>query len=166
MQMADGDSPAFRFPAPEPAQDFLDREQIRPLQERLNALYADQERLILEQQRHRFEAVARHLTEIIRVGRAVSPNEIQVIALLHGEFWVASGTSGFSDLPPFLLKDDYPHPYAHQFRYLAAAGAPAQFIAALVPVVRPLGYEVAIRNLGMAARPAPFVVLIPKENPP
>ncbi len=166
MQIADGDIPAFRFPAPEPVQEFLDREQVRPLQEQLNAFHADQERLILEQQRHRFEAVARHLTEIIRVGQAVSPNEIPVVALLHGEFWVVSGASGLPGLPPFLLKDDYPYPHAHQFRFLAADGAPARFLAALTPVVGPLGYDVAIRNLGMAARPAPYVVLIPKEKAP
>ncbi len=166
MQMADGDIPAFRFPAPEPVKEFLDREKILPLQERLNALYADQERLIHEQQHHRFEAVARHLREIIQVGQVVSPGEIPVIALLHGEFWVASGTSGHSDLPPFLLKDDYPNPHAHQFRFLAADGAPTRFLAALEAAVDPLGYGVAIRNLGMAARPAPYIVLVPKAAAP
>ena len=163
--MAHGDIPAFRLPTPEPVQDFLDREQVRPLLERLNDLQAQQERLVLAQQRQRFEAIGRHLSEIIRVGQAVSPNEILVVALLHGEFWVESVTDELPRLPPFLLKDDYPFPYAHQFRFLPADGAPAQFLQALGPVVRPLGYEPTIRNHGMAARPEPYIVLIPKEMP-
>lgn len=160
--LADGATPTFHFRLPEGPrlEPSLNREGVQPLQEKVREFLAREERLHAIRQRRRFEAIGERLDEIIRVGQLLTPHEIPIMPLLHGEFWADSPEIGC-----FVLKEDYPKRLHPKLRYKATDGAPKEFLEALDTAVKKIGYRATIINHGPSTRPSPFIVLVPRSEP-